>query len=109
MDTELMVRHRRTRERHESICIRAFPKENLILTHYMLSTWWLHLLNGLGQYVIFPGSISHILMMTNNVIALGYTYVKCRLNNPPNIFCQIALISRIIVWIPSRLSQTPVL
>ena len=48
-DAELMARHGRTSEGHESICIRAFPKENLILTHYMFSAWWLNLLDRLGH------------------------------------------------------------
>ena len=51
-DVELMGRHRRMREGHDYPFIRSFPKENLILTHYMLSAWWLHLLDGLGLYVI---------------------------------------------------------
>ena len=70
----------------------------------MLITWWLHLLVGLGHYVIRPGETVNILMITNNVMSLGYTYAKCRIKNPPDIFCQILHINRLIAWNPSRLS-----
>ena len=53
-----MVIHRRTRDRDDYLCLRDFPKDNTILTHYMLSTWWLHLLNGLGHYIIQPGAVA---------------------------------------------------
>ena len=85
MEAELMGRQRRTREGNEYLCIRAFPKDSLILKHYMLISWWLHLLGGLGNYVILPGKITQSLMMTNNVMALGYNYTKIRLKKPPNI------------------------
>ena len=75
----------------------------------MLSAWWLHLLDGIGQYVIRPGETAHIIMMTNNIMALGYTYNKCRLKNLPNIFCKISHIRQLIAWVPSILSWTPAL
>ena len=40
-------------------------------------------------------------------MALGYTYYKRRLSNPPDIFCEISHTGRLIAWIPSRLSWTP--
>ena len=46
-DVELMGRHRRRREGHDSLQIRAFSNDNIIPTHYMLSAWWLHLLDRL--------------------------------------------------------------
>ena len=49
----------------------SFPKENLILMHYMLSAWWLHLMYGLGHYVIHPGAIEQVLVMTKNIMTLG--------------------------------------
>ena len=52
-DAELMGGHILTREGHESLCLRSFPKNNLILMHYMLSALWLHLIDGIGHYVIF--------------------------------------------------------
>ena len=99
-----MGRHRHTREGHESLCIRVFPKGYIILTHYMFSAWWLHLLDGLGHYVILPGSIAYILMITNNIMKFGYTYANYRLMKPPHNFSQITHIIRLIVWIPSRSS-----
>ena len=65
---------RRTREVHEYLFLRASPKENIILTYYTISAWWLHLLDGLEHYVIYPGEVSQILVMTNNITNLGYTY-----------------------------------
>ena len=54
----------------------SFPKENLILTLYMINAWWLHLLDGLGHYFIHPGTVAQIMVMTNNITDLVYTYVK---------------------------------
>ena len=65
-----MGRNIRTREVHDSLCIRSSPKENLSLTHYMLSAWWLHILDRIGHYVIRPGAIVKILIMTNNTMTL---------------------------------------
>ena len=62
--------NRRTREVHESLCIRAVTKENLIITHYILSVWCLHLLDRLGNYVIILEEIAQILMITNNIMIL---------------------------------------
>ena len=62
---------RRTRERDDSQHIRAFPEKNLILTHYMLSVWWFHLLFTLGNYVIQPGVIELVLVMTKSITTLG--------------------------------------
>ena len=73
----------------------------------MLIPWWLHLLDRLGHYVIRPRAIAQILMITNNVMTLGYIYAKCSLNTPLKIFCQIEHISQLISWISSRLSWTP--
>ena len=106
-EEELMGRHRLTREGNAYLCIRAFPKENIILTQYKLRAWWLHLLDGLGHYVIRPGVFAPILMMASNIMTLGYTYVKNRPKNTPNILCQISHTSKLIVWTPSKISWTP--
>ena len=42
-------------------------------------------------------------------MTLDYNYPKRRIKNPPDISYQISHISRLIVWIPSRLSWNPVL
>ena len=44
-----LLRNRNKREGYDSLCLRAFPKDNLILTHYMLRAWCLHLLDGMGH------------------------------------------------------------
>ena len=51
-DTGLVGGYRRTMERHDSLCLMAFPKDNLTLMQYMLSAWWLQLMYGLINYVI---------------------------------------------------------
>ena len=51
-DMELMGIHRRTREVHESICISSFYNYNIIIMHCMLGSWWLHLLDVLGNYIV---------------------------------------------------------
>ena len=55
MYAELVGGNMRMREVHDSLCLRAFPKDNIILTHYMLSAWWLHITDGLLHYIICPG------------------------------------------------------
>ena len=65
-------------------------QEKLILTHYMLSMWWMHLLDGLGHYIIHPGSIEKVLVMTNNITTLGYNYYKLRFKKPPEIFYKLS-------------------
>ena len=53
----------------------------------MISALWLRLLDGLEHYVILPGAVANILLMTNNIMDLGYTYSKRRIKNPPDVFC----------------------
>ena len=81
-----MGRHIRTREVDDSLCIRSFPNQNLILTHYIISAWLFHLLYGLGKYIIRPGSFAQVLVIINNIMTVGYTYAKRRINNPPDLF-----------------------
>ena len=51
----------------------------------MISTWWLYLLVGLVHYVIRMGVNEKVLVMTNNIMNLGYTYAKLRLKKIPDI------------------------
>ena len=88
-----------TRKVHDSLCLRSFPKENIILTNYMLSAWWLHLLDRLGHYIIHPGEVAHIMVIKNNIMDLGYTYAKRSLNDPLDIFFKIAHIGPLIACI----------
>ena len=69
--------------------------------HYMISAWWLHLLNGLGHYFIRLDTIEQVLVMTNNIMTLSHTYSKLRLKKPPDIFYKLTHTVRIILWIPS--------
>ena len=108
-DAELMGACRFTMEGDDSQHLRAFPEENPILAHYILSAWWLHLLNVLGHYVIRPGEIEQFMVMNNNIMTLGCTYSKFRINNPPDIIYKLTYIGRIITWTPSRLYCAPAL
>ena len=64
--------------------------------HYMLRAWWLHLMYGLGQYVIRSGVIEQVLVITNNIMNLGYTYAKRKINNTPEIIHKLTHIGWII-------------
>ena len=68
----------------------------------MISIWSLHLLDGLGHYFIRLGAVSHILVMTNNIMTLVYTYSKFRLKKPSDSFYKIAHTGQIIAWTSSR-------
>ena len=59
---------RRTSEGDYSLCLRDFPNYNSILTHYLISAWLLHLLDILGNYVILPGAVEKVLVITNNIM-----------------------------------------
>ena len=100
---------RHMREVYDAQHLREFPSQNIILKYYMISAWWLHLLGVLMHYVIHPGAIEQVMVMTNNIITLGYNYSKGRINNPPNIFYKLTHTVQLIVWIPSRLAWTPAL
>ena len=100
---------RRIMEGHDSLCIRVFHTDNLIFTHNILIAWWLHLLNILWHYAILPEAVEQIMVRTKIIMTLGYTYSKRRLKNPPDIFCEIAHIGWLFVWIPSRLAWNPAL
>ena len=103
-DTELIGGYRCTREGCDSPHIRALPKKNFILKHYMISAWWLQLLNRLQHCVICTREIDQVIVTKNNIMALGYNYSKHRLKNPPGILHKLTHTGRVIAWIPSRLS-----
>ena len=85
-DAEMIGGHRQTRDEDNSLCLKTFSKENLIFTHYMISAWWLHIIYGLVHYVIRPRAIEQVMVITNNIMTLGFTYAKRRLKKPPVIF-----------------------
>ena len=55
----------------------------------MIRSWWLNLLERIGNYVNRPGAISHILMMDNNIMTLGYTYARCRFKKTPKFSAKL--------------------
>ena len=42
-------------------------------------------LNGLGHYIIGPGAMGQLLVMTTNLTNPGYTYANRRIKKPPDI------------------------
>ena len=45
-------------------------------------------MEGIGHYVIRPGEVAHIVVTTNNIMILGYTYVKRKTAPPPLSFSE---------------------
>ena len=103
IDVYIIDGHICTREVDYYLHLRAFHKYNIIPTLYMLSVWWLHIMGGLVHYVIRPGEVAQILMMTKNIATLGYTYVNHRINISPDLLYKLTHTGRIIAWIPSTL------
>ena len=46
------------------------------------------------------------MVMTKNIMILGYTYVKHKLQKTPDIFYKLTHTNRITAWITSRLVFT---
>ena len=103
-NAELMGGKILTREVYESLCLWALPKDNLFLMNYILSTWCLHLLDGLGHYITHSGAIEKVMVMTKSIITHGYAYAKLRLNNTPDIFWKLAHTGRLISLISLKVS-----
>ena len=88
-----MGRCRRKRDIDSPPWVEAFHKKNLILTHCMLTAWWLNILDGLGNYIILPGEMEQLLVMTIYLATLGYANAACRLNNPSYILGIIQILT----------------
>ena len=52
MEAELMGRCYHIMDIDNPKHLKVFPNHYIILMHYMLSMWWIHLLSGLGNYAI---------------------------------------------------------
>ena len=103
-DAELIDGHICTREGHKPQHLRVFPKKNLVLTHYMISALWLHLLSGLGHYDICPQDIEQVMVIFSNLITFGYTYYKRRIKSPPDTIYTLRHIGRIATQTSLRLT-----
>ena len=103
MNVELMSGRQCNKEGDEHQCLKIFPNQDLFLIHYVLSTWQTYLLTGLGHYIIRPRAIEHMILMTTNLMTLGYIYARRRLKNLPNIIFTVKLFLRRIIWTLSRL------
>ena len=73
------------REGDEPKHFSLFPKQNLIITYYIISLFWFHIMDGLVHYVIRPGVIEKVMVMENNLMTFGCTYTKHRLKSNPGI------------------------
>ena len=74
--TELMGGHIHMRKGDNYLCLRDFPKDNLILKHYMISAWRFQLLDGLGYYAICSGAVAQNLVMTVGIYCKVITDCK---------------------------------
>ena len=63
-NSELMIGCRQNMEVDYSQCSKYFPKQDLSLTHYIVNSWWLHFLVGLVHYVIQPGAVDKVMVIT---------------------------------------------
>ena len=63
MDMEQIVRICYLREEYDPQCLKFFPNQELILAHNMLIAWWMHLLAGLGHYVVRTGVVKQVMVM----------------------------------------------
>ena len=95
---EMTRRWRRTREEYASQCLKEFPKNDIILTHYMLIAWWIYLIAGLGYYVIWTRKKDKVMLISPSPIYLGYTYTRHRLKKYPYIYMEIINILRFSTW-----------
>ena len=77
------------RERDDHLHLKVFPKKYFIPAHCIISSWWTHLLEGFGHYVIQPRAIQWLMVTTNNIMNMGYTYAITRLKNTPDIILTI--------------------
>ena len=70
-------------------CLKLFKNKYLILTHYMISAWWMNFMEGLGQYIIRPGAFEKVIVMATIIMDLVYTYNIIILKPPPDIVITI--------------------
>ena len=94
----MMVGRKHKRDRYSPPFPEALPQEFIILTNYMLISWWLKRLDGIVNCIILLGLMDQILVMTKKRTTLGYTYATCRLKS---LYTLLAF-SRYspILWIP---------
>ena len=64
----------------------------------------MHLLDGLGNYVIHPGVTKQVMVVDNNITTFGYTYVKISLKIPPDIVYTLTHIRWLSTWTYSSLA-----
>ena len=82
---KLMGGCQHTREVYVHHWSKYLPKQYIVLTQYMLSLWWINFLTGLGQYLIQPGTVDQLMVMTTRLVDVGYTYSGYRLKKTPDI------------------------
>ena len=101
---KLMGGCQHTREVDVSHWPKYFPDKYLVLTHYMLSLWWTDFLTGLGQYLIQPGEVDQVMLMTTILVDIGYNYSRYRHNNTPDIIFLVFNLVWLSTWTTSIIS-----
>ena len=77
------IRHKR--KKTPPSCLETLPKENIILTQYIITARWLIFLDRIGHYIILPGKMDQLLVITINLNTPGYNYASRRLKKPTEI------------------------
>ena len=95
-----------TREVDVSQWPKYFPEQHLVLTHYMLSLWWMNFLTGLVHYLIQPGAVDQVMVMTTSLVDMSYTYTICRMKKTPDIIVSTINLVWLSTWTTSSISCT---
>ena len=89
-----------------SLWPKSFPEQHLVLTHYMLSLWWMNFLTGLVHYLIQPGAVDQVMVMTTSLVDMSYTYTICRMKKTPDIIVSTINLVWLSTWTTSIISCT---
>ena len=83
--SKLMGVFQRMREVDVSQRTKDLPEQHLILTQYILILWWMNFLTVLVHYLIQPWEVDQLMVMTNSLVDLGYTYSRYMMKKTPDI------------------------
>ena len=84
-DAEPMGGIRCIKQVEVSQCLKILQNQDFILTHCMISKWWVQLLEVLGHYLIQTRTAKMVLAITISLVGLGYTYITSCLRVESNI------------------------
>ena len=85
---------------------KSFPGKHFVLTHYMLSLWWMNFMKVWVHYLIQPGSVDQVMVTTTSIADLRYTYSIYRLKKTPDIIVLTINLVWLSTWTTSIISCT---